>query len=182
MGTAVDADGTVDVKDMIAANQKLQKEVNKKNYETHKENNAKKEAFLRVKDQKKAADAFALLAKRRLATLKKKQLLLEGLQQKHETLEASYIELMEEKAVLEESYEELKKTLKENNNQLVVGKVRVNSGGFKQWPLWLTQLTLELLVTPPSAIANKIVFQVGTMNEQLKADTRMVELPSIAFV
>ena len=71
MGTAVDADGTVDVKDLIAANQKLQKEANKKNYETHKENNAKKEAFLRVKDQKTAADKFALLAKRRLESLKK---------------------------------------------------------------------------------------------------------------
>ena len=45
----------------------------------HKQNNAKKEAFLRVKDQKKAADTFALLAKRRLESLKK-QLLLEGLQ------------------------------------------------------------------------------------------------------
>ena len=144
LGTAVDADGTVDVKDLIAANQKLQKEVNKKNYEMHKQNNAKKEAFLRIKDQKKAADAFALLAKRRLATLKKKQLLLEGLQQKHETLEASYIELTEEKAVLEESCEELKKTLKENNNQLVVDKVRINSTGFKHqlhqphWPLLKT--------------------------------------------
>ena len=110
--------------------------------------------------------------------------MLEGLQQKHETLETSYIELTEEKAVLEESHEELKKTLKENNNQLVVGKVRVNSRGFKQWPLWLTQLTLESLVngTPPSAVADDIVSQVGITNEQLKADTRMVELPSIAFV
>ena len=71
MGTAVVADGTVDVKDLMAANQKLQKEVNKKNYETHKQNNAKKEAFLHVKDQKKPADTFALLAKRRLETLKK---------------------------------------------------------------------------------------------------------------
>jgi len=71
LGTAVDADGTVDVKDLKAANQKLQKEANKKNYETHKQNNAKKEAFLHIKDQKKAADAFALLAKRRLDALKK---------------------------------------------------------------------------------------------------------------
>ena len=110
--------------------------------------------------------------------------MLEGLQQKHETLEASCLELMEEKAVLEEIYEELKKMLKENNNQLVVGKVRINKKGFKQWPLWLTQLTLELLVngTPPSAVANNIVSQVGIMNEQLKADIRTVELPSIAIV
>ena len=71
LGTAVDADGTVDVKGLIAANQKLQKEANKKNCEMHKQNNAKKEAFLRVKNQKKAADTFALLAKRRLESLKK---------------------------------------------------------------------------------------------------------------
>ena len=50
--------------------------------------------------------------------------------------------------------------LKENNNQLVVGKMRINKKGFKQWPLWLMQLTLELLVngTPPSAVANDIVY------------------------
>ena len=35
--------------------------------------------------------------------------MLEGLQQKHETLEASCLESTEEKAVLEESHEELKK-------------------------------------------------------------------------
>ena len=80
---------------------------------------------------------------------------------------------------------ELKDILDEVSNDTEpkeIRKIRMKGrhGGSHTWPLWMSQLVLEMLVngTPPSAVPSNITSQIAIMNPDVKIE----DIPSISYV